>query len=80
LYWLNECNLERIVERCRSAGIRVALAGSLGFDEIKTLKRLQPDWFAVRGAACQGRHRNAAIDAGRVRQLVELLTPATSAD
>ena len=30
-------------------------------------------WFAVRGAACPGRQRNATIDAGRVRQLVELL-------
>jgi len=73
LDWLDETTIERMVKRCQSAGIHVALAGSLGFDEIRALKHLQPDWFAVRGAACQGQQRNAAIEAGRVRQLVELI-------
>jgi (5-formylfuran-3-yl)methyl phosphate synthase len=72
---INERKLERIVQRCRSVGVRVALAGSLGINEIRDLKHLQPDWFGVRGAACQGRQRNALIDAGRVRQLVELIDP-----
>jgi (5-formylfuran-3-yl)methyl phosphate synthase len=70
---LNERKLERIMRRCQSAGVRVALAGSLGFNEIRALKHLQPDWFGVRGAACQGQQRNGAIDAGRVRQIVEVL-------
>ncbi len=73
LDWLPERKIERLVECCRVTGIRMALAGSLGFGEIHALKHLQPDWFAVRGAACQGRQRNAAIDTGRVRQLVELI-------
>ncbi len=76
LDWLDQATIEQLVTRCRTAGVRVALAGSLGFDEIRALKRLQPDWFAVRGAACQGRQRNTAIDAGRVRQLVELIENA----
>jgi len=73
LDWLPEAKVRHVVERCRTAGVRVALAGSLGADEIRTLLPLRTDWFAVRGAACQGRQRNAAIDAGRVRQLVELI-------
>jgi uncharacterized protein (UPF0264 family) len=73
LDWLDQETIERMVMRCRTDGIRVALAGSLGFEEIIALKYLQPDWFAVRGAVCQGQKRSAAIDADRVRQLVELL-------
>jgi uncharacterized protein (UPF0264 family) len=73
LDWLDHTSIEQMVTRCHTDGVRIALAGSLGFEEIVALKYLQPDWFAVRGAACQGRQRNAAIDAGRVRQLVELL-------
>jgi uncharacterized protein (UPF0264 family) len=73
LDWLPEAKVRHVVERCRTAGVRVALAGSLGVDEIRTLLPLRPDWFAVRGAACQGRQRNAAIHVGRVRQLVELI-------
>ncbi len=76
LDWFDETKIAQIVERCQTAGIRIALAGSLGFDEIRALKYLQPDWFAVRGAACQGQQRNAAIDADRVRQLVELIETA----
>jgi uncharacterized protein (UPF0264 family) len=73
LAWLNVANVRRTVERCRTAGVRVALAGSLGVDEIRALLPLRPDWFAVRGAACQGRQRHAMIDTGRVRQLVEAI-------
>jgi uncharacterized protein (UPF0264 family) len=73
LDWLNERKIRDIVDRCRAAGVRVALAGSLGFEEIHALLPLRPDWFAVRGAACEGGRRDAAIDADRVRQLVELI-------
>jgi uncharacterized protein (UPF0264 family) len=66
--------------RCRAAGVRVALAGSLGPGQIRTLLPAAPDWFAVRGAACAGRRREAAIDAGRVRELAGLLAePVTGA-
>jgi uncharacterized protein (UPF0264 family) len=73
LDWLDESRLERLVERCRTAGVRVALAGSLGFQEIRALRRLRPDWFAVRGAACQGQRRTATIDVGMVGRLAELI-------
>jgi uncharacterized protein (UPF0264 family) len=61
----------RLCESARSAGVRVALAGSLGVEQIQALRPAAPDWFAVRGAACSGGGRSASIDADRVRQLVE---------
>jgi (5-formylfuran-3-yl)methyl phosphate synthase len=70
---LSLTEIERLRERCRAAGVPVALAGSLGPAEIQTLLPLRPDWFAVRGAVCQGRQRGAAIDEGKVRQLADLL-------
>jgi uncharacterized protein (UPF0264 family) len=73
LDWLSLEMIERLIERCRAATVPIALAGSLGAKEIQRLLPLCPDWFAVRGAACQGRQRNAAIDEGKVRQLVSLL-------
>jgi uncharacterized protein (UPF0264 family) len=76
LDWLPPCEIERLCVRCRAAGVPIALAGSLGPAEVRTLLPLRPDWFAVRGAVCQGRQRGAAIDEGKVRQLAALLGEA----
>jgi uncharacterized protein (UPF0264 family) len=57
--------------RAWTAGVRVALAGSLGVEQIRALRVAAPDWFAVRGAACERGARGARIDAKRVRQLAE---------
>ncbi len=62
----------RMCRLCRAAGVRVALAGSLGPAQIEALKPARPDWFAVRGAACDG-GREASVSAARVRELVRLL-------
>ncbi len=64
LHWLSPREIERLGERCRAAGVPIALAGSLGLREIGELLPLRPDWFAVRGAVCQGRRRGATIDEG----------------
>jgi len=57
-----------LTHRCQSAGVPVALAGSLGLAEIEQLREIGSDWFAVRGAAC-GRGRGSRIDESRVRAL-----------
>jgi (5-formylfuran-3-yl)methyl phosphate synthase len=79
LNWLSLDNLREMIGSCRAAGVPIALAGSLGVDQLRQLRTLQPDWFAVRGAACQDGSRTHAIDAGRVRQLVELLREPVTA-
>jgi uncharacterized protein (UPF0264 family) len=49
----------------------VALAGSLDVAGIRRLRPLDPDIFAVRGAACRGGDRNGPVDPERVARLVE---------
>jgi uncharacterized protein (UPF0264 family) len=78
LHFLTVGYLDRLCRRCHSAGVRVALAGSLGPAEIERLLLAGPDWFAVRGAACLG-GRGGQVDAGRVRALVDLLNRPTPA-
>ena len=55
-------------DRLKKAGVRVALAGSLDASAIRQLNGVQPDWFAVRGAACVG-GRTGTVWADRVRTL-----------
>jgi uncharacterized protein (UPF0264 family) len=56
-------------DRARGGGLRTALAGSLDEAAIVRLAPLRPDWFAVRGAACQGGDRGRPIDPARVTRL-----------
>ncbi len=73
LDWLSLQEIQQLQERCRIANVPVALAGSLGLEEIHTLLPLRPDWIAVRGAVCLGQKRSAAVAEEKVRQLAELV-------
>jgi uncharacterized protein (UPF0264 family) len=73
LDWLSLPELTAIRTQCRQSGTRLALAGSLGPSELRTLLPLRPDWFAVRGAACDAHDRAAPVHPTRVRDLVHLL-------
>jgi (5-formylfuran-3-yl)methyl phosphate synthase len=57
------------VERVKTSGRFVALAGSLDVEAIRRLAPLAPDIFAVRGSACAGGDRLGPIDAERVSRL-----------
>jgi uncharacterized protein (UPF0264 family) len=74
LDWLSVTDINRICQRCRQAGVRVALAGSLGPTEICKLREAYPDWFAVRGAVCRQKRRTSAVDPERVRILAALMS------
>ena len=58
--------------RARANGRLVAIAGRLDLGTIARLRSLNPDLFAVRGAACVGGDRLAPIDPDRVRELARL--------
>jgi uncharacterized protein (UPF0264 family) len=73
LDWVSMAEMREWRELCRSSGVCLALAGSLGAAAIRALLPVQPDWFAVRGAVCAQGQRRGAIDEGRIRELVELL-------
>jgi uncharacterized protein (UPF0264 family) len=76
LDWLSVAGIEDWCARCREARIRIALAGSLGEEEIEQLLPARPDWFAVRGAVCDAGDRHAAVQIFKVRRLAELLRHA----
>jgi uncharacterized protein (UPF0264 family) len=69
LDWLPLKRLAEVCGRCRALGVRIALAGSLGENELRTVATLQPDWVAVRGAACDQHDRRRGIQVSRVRTL-----------
>jgi (5-formylfuran-3-yl)methyl phosphate synthase len=77
LDWMSRVEIDRLCRVCRDAGVKTALAGSLSRGLIRALKPIPADWFAVRGAACEGLQRTAAVDEGKVRGLVEALTEST---
>ncbi len=65
--------LRSLAQHCRSTGIMLALAGSLTAMSIVKLAPIEPDLFAVRGAACEG-GRDGRVDARIVRDLVKVTT------
>jgi uncharacterized protein (UPF0264 family) len=79
LDWLPLTRVRLLCRRCQAAGVPVALAGSLGPEQIRALREVGPDWFAVRGAACRVGRRTEAIDPARVRRLADLLAEPVTA-
>jgi uncharacterized protein (UPF0264 family) len=73
LDWQTPAALASLCRHCREGGIGIAIAGSLDRAAILSLQYLEPDWFAVRGAACRGNDRANVIDAEQVRELVEIV-------
>jgi uncharacterized protein (UPF0264 family) len=73
LDWLPAAWVFDLCARCRESGVRIALAGSLGTPQIRELQAARPNWFAVRGAVCEEGNRQGAVQAEKVRQLVEML-------
>ena len=68
-----EKELENWILECRRAGLRAALAGSLGADDAPAIRRLQPDIAGFRGAACRGDRRSGHVDELLVANLREKL-------
>jgi uncharacterized protein (UPF0264 family) len=75
--WIAPAALARIRLRLGEAGVPVAFAGSLDETAIRELWPLAPDWFAVRGAACDG-GREGVVSADRVRRLKAVIAGAGS--
>src|SRR5262245_28112919 len=73
LDWMPVRILKRIRSSLAAVGVRIAMAGSLGARQIECLASLAPDWFAVRGAACEG-GRGGRVNARRVREIRQLIS------
>jgi len=68
--------LNCFVERCNAHGLTSGLAGSLEPPDIPRLLPLRPGYLGFRGSLCQGRAREAAIDAASVRMIRDLIPTA----
>ena len=58
--FMDEATLARFTAATKKLGIGTALAGSLKFEDIDALKRIDPEIIGVRGMVCGG-DRNATI-------------------
>lgn len=69
LDWLNLAHVSELAGRCRDAGVRLALAGRLGWNQIEALLPIAPTWIAVRSLVCAGEDRLSSIDRAAVHRL-----------
>ncbi len=60
--------LTELLTSLKKSGIPVALGGSLKLEQLKQLKPLAPEWFAVRGAVCAGGTREGLLDPVRIQK------------
>jgi hypothetical protein len=65
-------DLDAFVDSASAAHIGVVLAGSLRLADVPLARKFQPDFIAVRGAACRG-GRDGVLDAAAIEQLLVAL-------
>jgi hypothetical protein len=69
---IDHLNLERLkkfIDASHEQGLKVALAGSLGMEEVLRLREVNPDIIGVRGMVCSGDRIKGRISEEKVRQL-----------
>lgn len=76
LHHLEPPELARLTSAARDAGLRVVFGGGLGPETIGQVLSLNPDYVAVRGAACRT-DRTGDVDAGLVRGLRQLISKSS---
>ncbi|MFO0802446.1 MAG: (5-formylfuran-3-yl)methyl phosphate synthase [Gemmataceae bacterium] len=67
-----------LLESAARVGMKTAVGGSLKPEQVKLLKGVNPDWFAVRASACAGGKRDGVIDAARVKKWKQTLAGTKS--
>ncbi|HVN66395.1 MAG TPA: (5-formylfuran-3-yl)methyl phosphate synthase [Methanomicrobiales archaeon] len=70
--FMDERALADFTDANRDSGLRTALAGSLRFEDIATLKRINPDIIGVRGMVCGG-DRSATIEPALVEKALRMI-------
>ncbi|MFQ6135404.1 MAG: (5-formylfuran-3-yl)methyl phosphate synthase [Nitrososphaerales archaeon] len=65
--------LKRFVDESHSSGLKVALAGSLGKEDIQNILRLGADIMGVRRGVCTSQHGRFKIDRRRVEEIAGAL-------
>ncbi|MFA5332575.1 MAG: (5-formylfuran-3-yl)methyl phosphate synthase [Methanoregula sp.] len=70
--FMDEATLARFTAQNKKFGIGTALAGSLKFEDIEALKRIDPEIIGVRGMVCGG-DRNATIREDLVKAAMAMI-------
>jgi len=70
--FMSEEELTQFTGSIRELGMKSALAGTLKFEDLPTLKRIQPDIIGIRGMVCGG-DRTACIQQELVEKLKKLI-------
>jgi uncharacterized protein (UPF0264 family) len=70
--FMSEQDLSEFISLGHSEGLEVAIAGTIGFEHLEMLKRLNPDIIGVRGIVCGG-DRRSAIRAELVEKLKQAI-------
>lgn len=73
-HFMSLSELERFIEDSRSLGLWTAIGGSLGFEEVRAIRALNPNVIGVRGAVCKGGDRKTGrVSEELVRQLKKMI-------
>jgi uncharacterized protein (UPF0264 family) len=56
---MNERDLSEFISAGQNLGLEVAIAGTIGFEDLDLLKRINPDIIGVRGIVCGGDRRSS---------------------
>ena len=59
--YLNNSEIERFIKFSKKENLTIGLAGSLTFDDIDPLRKLNPDYLGFRGALCNSAKRKSDI-------------------
>ncbi len=68
---LNEDELQSFVETAKKFNLLTGLAGSLNFENIQSLLKLNSDYLGFRGALCSGNDRVKTVNAEQVKNIRE---------
>ena len=70
--FMSEEQVAEFTSSAKKVGLGTALAGSLGWEDIKTIQRISPDIIGIRGLVCGG-DRNRRIQRKEVEQLKKMI-------
>lgn len=73
LDFMKPTEIAGLVDGLKRVYTTVAIGGSLRPEQLKQMKGVTPDYFAVRSSACAAGQRTGTIDATRVQRWKELL-------
>jgi uncharacterized protein (UPF0264 family) len=73
LYFMTAKEIAELVDGLKRVYTTVAVGGSLRPEQLKQLRGVAPDYFAVRTSVCAAGKRDGVIDAARVKRWKELL-------